>query len=485
LILATFLLRISALLYPFLDSDESIFAVIAKQLLNGGALYRDGLDNKPPFIFLFYWFHFLIAGHSAMFWVHFTTICLSIFESILLFKIASEQADEKSGYFAALFFAVFSTTYTPKYIATSVNAVMIVPLTLACLYWLRGEKSFRLKDDFLAGLFTGIAFLLKYQGGIQLALFFIALIPFLRQRKEEISVSIIRMFVCLGGFFVPIVLTVGGLALGGVLEDFWTWTLMGSFSYIRAGSETIPFFTNLLVRGGTFILATALLWLLAFRRRSSPFLLLWFFLTLIPVCMGNRFYGHYFIQLLPPLCLLAGIKASQIQSAKALKWMGIAIIFPAFVFWILRADLKRIDELFPDDQLFEQQSVGEWLKKNTNPAETLFVWGNSPAIYYFSDLKPASRFIFTESLTGKIQGSRQSIDAGTDIAHYARLEAWDILWADFLKNPPTYVVDTSPADFHDYQKFPINHYPPLFEYLQNRYVFWKNISGCPVYKIKR
>lgn len=489
LILASFLLRISSLLYPFLDSDESIFAVIAKRLLDGGALYRDGLDNKPPLIFLFYWFHFLIAGHGGLFWVHVTTIILSIYECRLLFKLASENTDEKSAYFAALFYAIFSTTYTPKFIATSVNAVMVVPLTLACLYWLRGEKNFHLKDDFLAGLFTGIAFLLKYQGGIQLALFFVALFPFLRQRKEEASVSLIRFSVNVGGVLAPVLLTAIGLALGGVLNDFLHWTVLGSFTYIRAGNETIHFFHILFIRVGTFILATFLLWFLAFspqKNKKSPFkifLLLWFFLTLIPVCMGKRFYGHYFIQLLPPLCLLAGLKASQIQNAKALKWLGMGLMIPAFVFWILRADMKRIDELFPDDQLFDQQRVGEWLKANTEPTATIFVWGNSPAIYYFSDLKPASRFIFAERLIGKINGSEASNLAGKDMAHYADPSGWDLLWSDF-ESPPTIIVDTSPANFHGYLKFPINQYPPLFNYVQTHYLFWKNIDGCPIYKLK-
>ncbi|MDO8518697.1 MAG: glycosyltransferase family 39 protein [Deltaproteobacteria bacterium] len=481
LILAAFCLRAASLIYPFLDSDESIFAVIARQLSDGGRLYADGLDNKPPFIFLFYRLCFALFGPS-MWGVHLATIALSIFEAILLFKIASENSDERTGYFAALFYTVFSTTFLPKFIATSINAIMVVPLTLACLYWLRGEKRMNLKDDFRAGLFTGIAFLFKFQGGIQLALFLFSLLPFLKERKEETSVSAIRFGACLGGFLVPAALTLLWLALSGILSDFVDWTLLGSFTYIRAGVETISFWPNLLFRGGGFVLSSLLLWVLAFlsvREERNPFkifLLLWFALSLIPVSMGGRFYGHYFIQLLPPLCLLAGMKASQIRHSPALKWVGMGLAVPALIFWIIRSDFKRIDELFPDDHLFIQQNIGEWLKGNADPGKTLFVWGNAPAIYYFSDLKPASRFIFSEYLTGKIQGS--------DKSGQAYPKAWDLLWADFSK-PPDYLVDTSPAGIHGYAKFPVGNYPEMFRYIQAHYVFWKNIYGCPVYKIRK
>lgn len=158
LLLTSFVLRLSTLYTDFFDVDESIFAFIAQRLLDGDLLYRDGVDNKPPFIFLFYSFSLFLFGKYNMWGVHLITIFWTFFISYFLYKIAKENESEKSGLFAALFYILFSTTYFPKYIATNINAIMMLPIVLSVLYWLRGEKSFHLYHDFIAGIFVGIAF---------------------------------------------------------------------------------------------------------------------------------------------------------------------------------------------------------------------------------------------------------------------------------------------------------------------------------------
>ncbi|MBI2340283.1 MAG: hypothetical protein HYU99_07970, partial [Deltaproteobacteria bacterium] len=221
-----------------------------------------------------------------------------------------------------------------------------------------------------------------------------------------------------------------------------------------------------------------------YRSPCHLLILLWFVLSLVPVAMGGRFYGRYFIQILPPLCLLAAQTASRLPDKKSLQRAGIFILIPALFFWLLRVDQKNIYNLFPDDQLFEQQAIGEWLRRNTKPDETLFVWGFATAIYFHAERKPASRFLWTDLLTGKVPGSQKSDDPAFDAQKFAAPEAWEALWEDFKNHPPAYFVDTSPADIHNYKKYPVKHYPPLYRYLRENYRFWKNMNGCLIYKRK-
>lgn len=494
LLLSSFFLRISSLYYTFLDIDESQFAGFAHVLMDGGLPYRDSLDTKPPLIYLFYTICFFIFGTYSMWGVHLVTILWSLAVSIVLYKIAKENGYEKSGFFAALFYTIFSTAFIPKLIAANITSIMVLPLVLSVYFWLRGGRQLQLKDDFIAGVFVGIAFLFKYQAGIQLAVFFLFLIPIFKFQKGEKQITVYRYLSLMGGFLSPIVLTAGIIFTLGIWNDFIQWSFLGSFKYIQAGRETIHFFENLALRGGAFVLSTFLIWYLSakaiiiFKKNPSPYpflLIIWFGLTLIPVCIGGRFYGHYFIQILPPLCLMAGIAATELTSKRHFKIVGTLILIPAFFFWMIRIDQKTIYQMFPDDQLFEQKAIGEWIQENTDEKDTMFVWGFATAIYFHAQRKPVSRFLWTDLLVGKVPGSEKSNEPFFDTSTYASSLAWEALWEDFAKNPPTYFVDTQPANIHNYGKYPVIQYPQLFRYVQKNYRFWKNVGGCLIYKKRR
>lgn len=142
-------LRISSFYYTFLDMDESQFAGFAHVLMDGGLPYKDSLDTKPPLIHLFYAACFTLFGKYNMMGVHFAGLLVALGVSLTLYRIAKENGNEREGYFAALFFAVFSTTYFPKFIATGITSVIVLPLALSIYFWLRGDRVLDLADDFL------------------------------------------------------------------------------------------------------------------------------------------------------------------------------------------------------------------------------------------------------------------------------------------------------------------------------------------------
>ncbi len=57
LFLIVAILRAPSLFSPVLDPDETIFANAARMILDGGVLYHDFIDHKPPL--LYYVFAFL------------------------------------------------------------------------------------------------------------------------------------------------------------------------------------------------------------------------------------------------------------------------------------------------------------------------------------------------------------------------------------------------------------------------------------------
>ncbi|OGQ07499.1 MAG: hypothetical protein A3G32_01055 [Deltaproteobacteria bacterium RIFCSPLOWO2_12_FULL_40_28] len=493
LFILNFLLHLPCFFYTFLDVDESQFAGFAHTLMEGGLPYKDSVDTKPPLIYYFYKICFMLFGKYNMNGVHVMHMLISFLVAFGIYRIALTMKNSQAGMWGALFYIVFSTTYVPKFLATSITSIMIAPLVFSSLYWLKSLKEKEKLYSLLAGFLASVAFLFKYQAGIQIVIVFLHALFLVVLLKEKMPLLLRKYLFFLLGFIAPVFLMILWFKMTGVLSDYVHYSLQGSVNYIEGGKKTVFFFKNFLTKGGGFFLSTILLWILCgfffirVRKEKKPpeiiFVVLWFFLSFIPIATGGRFYGHYFIQLLPAATLLAGFVITTFSSVKAFNWVISLMVIPTVLFWTVRANYKSIDQLFPDDQLFQQQRIGEWIKNHTHQTDTLFVWGFATAIYFHAERSSMSRFLWTDLLTGRMPGSELSRTPHFDTTPFVRTEAWNDFWEDF-KNPPTYFVDTSPANLHDYKKFPPSLYPDLWRYLNMNYQPFQSIEGVVIYKKK-
>ena len=494
LLLLTLFLRMAAFYTPILDVDETQFAGFAHVLMEGGLPYLDSVDTKPLGIYLFYALVFILFGKFNMIAVHVVTALIAFATAWFLSRIFSLWNRPRAGYLAALFFIVFSTTFVPKYISTSINSIMVFFLVVSVYFMARATKKHVHFDDFLAGIFLGLAFLFKYTAGIQGVLFLaFTFILFLRGLK---FLSFLRRNILFGlGFFLPLVFFVILLMKIGVWDAFVEWSLKGSGQYIAQGGASILFAKSFLIRFGGFVIATFFLWFYGFRDlkkstfQSSLYLLLvlWFGLTLIPVCMGGRFYPHYFIPLLPSLCGLAAYAVSLrfgVMGRVSKKVLIGLIVVPMLFFWVLRIDYQTFLKHFPDDAIYEQERIGLHLKGLSQPDDTVFVWGFATGIYFHSELKPASRFLWADLLTGRTPGPEYAREIKEQEKLFKNPKAWALFWEDVNNNPPTYFVNTSPADIHGYARFPVKNYPGLHKFIQKNYVKVDNFEGVDVYVLK-
>ena len=188
--------------------------------------------------------------------------------------------------------------------------------------------------------------------------------------------------------------------------------------------------------------------------KSDVTLLVWLGVSYAGLAVGGRFFGHYFFQILPSLCLigargLIGIISAlklrnQTTDRAARKWnlrhALAALLAVGFVITLVRfhsrtailaADwvrgtksaatlewfqekLNREERMvatavrsLDDESQAEDQMTAEALRANSprergaeGPADYLFVWGYRPEIYYWSGLIPASKYLSTQMLTG-------------------------------------------------------------------------------------
>jgi hypothetical protein len=102
----------------------------------------------------------------------------------------------------------------------------------------------------------------------------------------------------------------------------------------------------------------------------------------------------------------------------------------------------------------------------------LFVWGWAPGFYYEAGLRgvrPASRFVVMaqSGLTRYVSGRQRRTPAahGRDPGP----GHWDLLMGDLERNQATYILDTAPAGIYRWDRYPVEDYPTLDQYLAEHY----------------
>jgi hypothetical protein len=193
----------------------------------------------------------------------------------------------------------------------------------------------------------------------------------------------------------------------------------------------------------------------------------------VSVAVGLRFFGHYYIQLVPPLALLAAGALARGARRWADATMALALVaalgFGAAGFFIR-----------PGVPEPNYESVSRYLASVTNPDDPIFVWGSVPEIYWASGRKPATRFITSPFLTGNYAG-RPADEANSGADTQA---AWDDFYRDFTAHPPKYFVDTSPAKVRGAQYYPISKFPRLEKIVRTQYRYKVAIDDIVVYERK-
>lgn len=488
----TLLLRVASFYTPILDIDETQFAGFAHVLMDGGLPYLHSLDTKPLGIYWFFQLIFSLFGRTNMVAVHFATTLLYFFGAVLLYRMVFKGFQcQKSAKWASLLFLVFTTTSVPKILSTSINSVMIFWLILSAYFLFLYIQSAEKVPFVLSALFLGVALIFKYNAGIQIFLFPFTLI-LISPKKLKILVTVkfwmeqiaYGLILC-----IPFLLHALYLHHLGVLDEFVLWSLKGSGAYISQGSQTISFFRVFAIRVGAFV---GISWLcfyglsLALRKRlQNPlvvFSVIWLVLSFIPVCVGGRFYPHYFLQILPALSVLGGVGLQTVRLKKAHLILG--LFLPILVFWTLRFDYPFFLKHFPNMDLYLQKSVAQNLKSDPefNPKQKMFVWGFATGLYFWSGAKASSRFLWADLLCGRTPGPKYARAKRDLESQYKNPKAWKRFWDDMRANTPTWFVDTSPAKVMQYQYFPISAHPKLAAWLKEHYELHKVDQGVHIYK---
>ena len=256
------------------------------------------------------------------------------------------------------------------------------------------------------------------------------------------------------------------------LRDFLLWTVTGNGGYLALRGSLLGTAARAIGMTGAFLVFNGIVvWCcVVAHRRGAVTVDLWLWLAgaAVAVLAGFRFFGHYYLQLLPPLVLMAA--AGLPSSRRAWRWAAAGVLVPVVAMWTF-AFFPPANRGIP-----AYAAVASRIEALTTPDQRIFVWGQYPELYWAANREPATRFIHTGFLTGNSGGRDPSIGEPTD----GLPGAWDLLATDMASHPPTLIVDTSAAAIRGSQHYTLDR-TPLWDAVQRDYELVDSVDGVRFY----
>lgn len=356
LILLAVAIRWPSFLSSVINHDESTYIVIGNGLLHGQVYLVDSYDTKSVGIFLVYALLNALTGGSIFGIRLLTTIWLA-FTAYLLFRLGVRAGgQQRVGWAAGISYVLMTSIFTHYGISPNTELFFNGFTVLAVLLvWDAGN---RIGLYLLGGLSLGAAFMVKYvSAGDAFALGCFLLAAGL-QRGEWENAVFRRCAPLTLAFFVPFGLVYAYYAQIGKLDNFSFYTFEVTSRYPKEAEwwRQLKYMGDFLLRYSPLVVF-ALFALREYRREDRSlqyFCLLWFAADTAVLLLPGKFFGHYQVQLMPALALLAATwfhpdrKSPRLLKQMAPKWsyalLGMLILglsIGLFSYYAPKADYPR------------------------------------------------------------------------------------------------------------------------------------------------
>jgi hypothetical protein len=434
--------------------DQGIYAVVGDGILRGEMPYRDLWDFKPPGIFLVH------ALSQALFGKHMFAVrlleVLSLLGCVGCLRAISQ---------------IFFENRTPGLVAAAVGALIHAqmdfwhsgqPETFGAFFtlfglWLSvrepGKRSWAVA--LAVGAAFGAAALLKppLGGGAIVVAAYMA--QRVRTRHGSTRRALGTAAIVALGAALPVIATLLWFVARGALADM-LWTL-GEFTpgytalswedrraadmLYHAIEEAFFKFSALSAAG---VIAAIAMRPAFVRERELVFVLLGVIaIQVAGIAMQGKFFAYHYAATLPLIATIAGVGLYKLWMRCLTGGAGGAIAFFSFLvvavpmryavrdlpqfFWERAAIRARYLLRIPpydsreamdrelayvaDYDLASDRRVAREIKNRTAPGDLLYVWGFEPVLYWLSERRPASRFIYNvaQRSTWEREGSRRAL----------------------------------------------------------------------------
>ena len=418
ILLATAAVRIRLLSAP-LERDEGEFAYMGQLMLHGIAPYKIAYNMKFPGIYAAYALVMAVFGQTII-GIHLGLLLVNATSIVLTFLLGRRLMDRLAGVVAAGVFALISLS--PGAQGTSAHATQFVaPFVLGgALLLLRARPS----ASFSSGLLFGIAILIKQHAApfAVFAFLYMAWNCFIARPTDRRGMAKNLRLLSLG-VMIPFGVTCAALYVAGVFGNFWFWTFKYARQYVS--EQTLADGLRHLKRSMGFLTTLDLwIWLVAAvgavvvwfdeeSRKHRAFLVGFTVFAFAAVCPGLFFRFHYFIVFLPAVGLMAGLAvswATRIISAKTrlmpVRAIPSVLFLLAFLgaisnlwgFFVTQTTIENCRKMYSVNPFPEAIEIAKYLKSHTNENDVVAVLGSEPEIFFYSQRRSATGFIYMYGL---------------------------------------------------------------------------------------
>lgn len=457
-------LRLPTFTTRLFDADEAAIGVQGMVVRSGGTMYVDIFDRKPPLPPLAYGASFGLTDSTDVRPMRVLVTLFLIAGGLLVAHDAKRRwgSNLHALWGGTLFVGGAMALFPADAGGANYAHFALLPGT-AALLWSRRD---RWGWAFAAGIAFGLALLTRQSWLLTLPAAIYS--AWCSGRIRHIAL-----------LFTGTALTVSTVALYAPFDAYWEWNFTNSpgFVFAAIGIGTAVF------RGATssagfiafHVTAVACLWVLV--RRRNPLRTadrdLWFWLLsgLAAVAAGFRFFGHYWLQVLPPLVMLATPVAAELAArARRLAIAGVAV--PGVVaFALLFVPGSFHDRPDPTD-------LAAFLVANTTATQRVFVWGSYPELLMRADRLPAGSLVHSDFVTGR-SGGRKGPEVTLPMATPG---AYELMLDSLRAHPPELVLDTSTTSELGYANYPLDLFPELHEFVTSGYERDGEVDGVGIWR---
>jgi len=516
--------RFGFLTENFGNFDVAGIVYNAELILDGGMPYRDTFEIKPPFLFYLFALIFQTFEPSLIYvrliWGVWLLVSCALIYGICrrLYDLEKEKFREKYVYrdifpaLAALLLAVYGTMFDINYASW-----LVLPLSLSVYAFIRAQKGHATAWLLVCGASASIAFLTKNPGGFVVVVFLILKLgrvlrkPSWKEIKRAMGVLILIAVGCLLAL-LPLVAYYG---LQGELRSLINgllpgWILKGVLSAKTGSSGSYLVFQNLgrglvqvfrlfpLPTISVLIVMAVMLIRRSFLGLYGFFALTWFVVSFFSVVItGGRFYPHHAVLYLPSLVVLAvhpGVVLEIIRSIRKIqeRWLKSAatagcllIVFIGFVlaYQNISQDNRRFyDWPAPVGKPEPQRIIGELIRKNTKPDDTIIAWGwFAWPVYHWSGRRSPSPVY-------KEMGILTTVSTNTEWTlsspiHFVPSQIADQYLRDVKAKRPAFVVISNWYPFISRTE-PLLEFAGLVAFLKEDYIIQGDLQGFRILRRK-
>jgi 4-amino-4-deoxy-L-arabinose transferase-like glycosyltransferase len=483
-------LRFSSFFQSGIGPDESIYLLMARSLTEGKPPYTEFFDNKPIGIYVLFSLALLIFGNSVLSirLAACTVISITCYLLYRLGKVISKN-DSKVGLIAGTLYAVLTLGSGGISSDTEIFFAPFVVFAFYLVFSLIVNLAKPINQSplklLLIGLTMGIGLQVK-----QVVIFeFIAILIWVsinlyylyQTNLIYLFKQVFRCYVILGiGLIAPFALIVTYFIITGHFDDFTYANFYANL--VRIGDERWSvnnFGIGFLIQVKSNLLLWLCLFLIPFywrysqditpeEKRNLTYLIIWFAMAFLGVCAPKSFYAHYFLQLLPPLCLLSsymiiktvwttrGIDITKrfLILALILVTPLLNIVYPYFKVGIKSVYFRCVKGI--DSWGDSPAIISKYLRERVNPNDYIYVVDYLSVIYFLVPSKVPTKYAYP----GFMISPKLAKVAGNNPIHELH---------SIMNKKPAYIVKVK-------QKNRLNREPLYLEldrYLEQNYVFDK------------